>query len=140
MAIRRKVKASTVVEMSYMMGVVMLMWMVVLFTLFYYYDKLILSGAAYETVVVGSEMMHEEEQVDATQLETFFRERIRGKLIFMPSASAEAKIDKNKIVLEVRARNKGLNIFVVRKMAVTTPEEKIRAIRTTKEVIEELQE
>ena len=52
MVMRRKVKASTVVEMSYMMGVVMLMWMVVLFTLFYYYDKLILSGAAYETVVV----------------------------------------------------------------------------------------
>ena len=140
MLIERKVKASTVIEMSYMMGVVMMTWMVVLFTLFYYYDKLILSGAVYETVVVGSEMLHEEETVEEAQLESFFQKRMKGKLIFMPSANAEAKINENEIVLEVRARNKGLNIYVVRKMAVTTPEKRIREIRATKEIIEGLQE
>lgn len=138
MWIKRSVKASAVVEMTYMMGIIMLMWIAILYAFFYYYDKVILSGAAYETVVVGSEIAHEEGAVEPAYLEQLFQKRIRGKLIFMPYAETEVQVEKDGISLKIRAKGKGMKLLVERTMAVTTPERKIRAIRTAKEMIEEL--
>ena len=138
MWIEKKLKASAVVEMTYMMGVVMVMWVFILYGLFYYYDKLILSGAAYETAAVGSELIHEEEKIEELVLEKYLQERIRGKMIFMPYARANVIVKRDEIVVEAKAESKGLKLVVVRRMAVTTPEQKIRAIRTAKEMIEEM--
>lgn len=138
MWIEKRLKASAVIEMTYMMGVVMFMWVLIIYGLFYYYDKLILSGAAYETAAVGSELIHEEEKIEELVLEKYFQERIRGKMIFMPYASANVKVKMDEIVIEAKAESKGLKLVVARRMAITSPEQKIRAIRTAKEIIEEM--
>ena len=138
MWIEKRLKASAVIEMTYMMGVVMFMWVLIIYGLFYYYDKLILSGAAYETAAVGSELIHEEEKIEELVLEKYFQERIRGKMIFMPYARVNVKVKRNEIVIEAKAASKGLKLVVVRRMAITSPEQKIRAIRTAKEIIEEM--
>ena len=83
----RTVRASTVVEMAYLMPLVLMVWMLVIFGLFYYHDKTILMGAAYETVIVGSEILYGMEEFPQEEMENYFRERIRGKLMFYGQVS-----------------------------------------------------
>lgn len=122
-------RASTVVEMAYLMPVVLLVWMLVIFALFYYHDKNILSGAAYETAVVGSEMIHEEGELQEERITQYFQSRIRGKLLFFGGAFSEIDADEEKICVKTEAISKGLHLSIEKSMAVTEPEKKIRGKR-----------
>ena len=52
-------KASTVVEMAYLMPVVLLTWILVIFSLFHFHDKSVIAGAAYESAIVGAELWND---------------------------------------------------------------------------------
>ena len=73
---RRTCKASTVVEMAYLMPVVLLCWMLVVFALFFYHDKSVIAGAAYESAVMGTELWAEETGYRSAKIEDYFREII----------------------------------------------------------------
>lgn len=45
------VSGSTVVEMSYIMPLILLMFVLIIHTVFYFYDRAVLNGAAAETAV-----------------------------------------------------------------------------------------
>lgn len=122
----RKYRASTIVEMAYLMPVVLMVWMLVIFALFYYHDKNILSGAAYETAVVGSELAHEEEEVQEGRVIQYFQGRIKGKMLFFRGASVEVQSSDDRIQIKASASAKGLRVSVERSAAVTEPEEEIR--------------
>ena len=93
----RTVRASTVVEMAYLMPLVLMVWMLVIFGLFYYHDKTILMGAAYETVIVGSEILYGMEEFPQEEMENYFRERIRGKLMFYGQVSVNVYEEQQRI-------------------------------------------
>ena len=44
------------VEMSYLIPIILALFLTVIYTTFYYHDKIILFGAAGETAAVGAEM------------------------------------------------------------------------------------
>lgn len=142
-----KCRASTVVEMAYLMPVVLLMWMLVIFALFYYHDKNIISGAAYETAVAGSEWYHEQKHIQENgkeggeedqelseeKLVAYFQKRIRGKMIFFGQASVEIEKTDQRILVKAEAGKRRMAITVEKGAALTVPEEEIRKIRVLKQ-------
>ena len=133
--VRRMCRASTVVEMAYLMPVVLLMWILVIYGILLFHDKVILSGAAYETAVVGSEQMHEEE-ITKNELEEYFQKRINRKLLFFGSATAQIEIEENRITVSCKASKKGMSVNVVQGASITCPEKNIRRISMIKDGLE----
>lgn len=134
--VRRKCRGSTVVEMAYLMPVVLLTWMLIIFALFYYHDKNILAGAAYEAAVAGSEFLHEENEEMTEKIESYFQNRLNGKMLFFGDAEIEVLTSEKEVVVRARASSKGLVAEVEKRAAVTEPERKIRKIRKLKEKME----
>lgn len=131
------VNGSTVVEAAYLFPLIMIVWMLILFALFYYHDKNILAGAAYETVVVGSELAHENE-IPEGRLSRYFQERIQGKLIFFGGASVVVNADQNCIEVSAKASAKNMSLAIEKRAAVTEPEKKIRKFRIAGQRLEGL--
>ena len=130
-------RASTVVEIAYLMTVILGVWMVVIFGLFYYHDKSILMGAAYETAVVGSEVLRGLEKLPEEEMEEYFRNRIRGKLLFYGQVSVDVYENEQQIIAEASAMAKGMKVHARGSAQVTDPEKKIRKVRVLRQNIEE---
>lgn len=133
--VRRMCSASTVVEMAYLMPVVLLMWILVIYGILLFHDKVILSGAAYETAVVGSEQIHEEE-ITKNELEDYFQKRINRKLLFLGSATVQIEIEENRITVSCKASKKGMSVNVVQGASITYPEKNVRRISMIKDGLE----
>ena len=136
--VRRTCKASTVVEMAYLMPVVLFCWMLVVFALFYYHDKSVIAGAAYEAAVVGTELWAEETEYRSAEIEDYFRERIEGKLLFFRTIEVRIMVDQEKVQVEAAAVKYLMMLRVEEKAAVTEPEKKVRDIMILKETVEDV--
>lgn len=120
------------VEMSFLMPIVLLLIMNSIFGVFYFHDKNILMGAAYETVVVGSTKAREKEGASAAELEEMFRERTEGKCILFDSVAAAAAVSDDEIEIQATGTGRGMTVRIIKRMAVTRPEDKIRDVRRLK--------
>lgn len=138
--VRKECKASTIVEMAYLMPVILLMWMLVIFALFYYHDKTLVVGAAYETVVVGSEWYENVDEVEADRVGKYFQDRIRGKLLFFSYISLNVDVDGDLLVIDAGARKRGMRIQVIQKAEIRNPEKEIRRIQIIKNGLEDLKD
>ena len=107
------VSGSTVVEISYIMPLILLMFVLIIHTVFYFYDRAVLNGAAAETAVLGAEL-ERRHGAEEENLKEFFEERTSGKLILMTDPSVAI----TRTELEVRQR-----------AVIVNPEEKIRWIK-----------
>lgn len=134
---RRTCKASTVVEMAYLMPVVLLCWMLVVFALFYYHDKSVIAGAAYESAVMGTELWAEETGYRSAKIEDYFRERINGKLLFYRNVEVRIMVDQAEIRVEAEAVKYLMMLHVEEQAAVTEPEKVVRDMVILKETIED---
>ena len=67
------VSGSTVVEMSYIMPLILLMFVLIIHTVFYFYDRAVLNGAAAETAVLGAEL-ERRHGAEEENLKEFFEE------------------------------------------------------------------
>lgn len=54
---KRSFRGVITVEMSYLIPIVLIIFLLVVYTVFYYHDKNILIGAASETAVTGAQTM-----------------------------------------------------------------------------------
>lgn len=122
---RKRVRGSTVVEMAYIMPMFLLLFVLVVNTVFFFHDKVILNGAACETAVLGSQRarLKEKEKID---LEGFFMERIKGKLVRMTDVSVSVSGGDKEVTVEVRAKRGGMSMSVCQKAVTARPEEMIR--------------
>lgn len=125
----KSVKASTTVELAYMMPVVFLSCIAVIYITFYMHDKNILIGAAYETAVVGTQKVRWEEPELNGQLQQLFQERTKGKFLFFSSAEAEIELDEKTVIVRASAIKKRMKISAEERATVTDPEKYIRDIR-----------
>lgn len=132
----KKYKGTAMIEMAYMMPVILFTWMMIIFLLFYYHDKNILSGAAYETAVVGSEIFHEEEEVDPGILGTYFQKRIHNKLLYFAGADVAVKTNDKEIRVQVNAQGKRLKVSLEQRAYLTIPEKQIRKVKVWKDRVE----
>lgn len=121
----KKVRGSTVVEMAYIMPLFLLLFVLVINTVFFFHDKVIMNGAACETAVLGAQMARLKEK-EETDLEGFFMERIKGKLIRMTDVSVSVSEGEEEITVEAGAKRGGMSMSVCQKAVTAKPEEMIR--------------
>lgn len=117
------------VEMSYLIPVILLIFLLVIYTVFYYHDKNILIGAAGETAVVGVQMERRPDKKGQTDLVEFFQERIRGKLVFFSGIQVSVDISKKWVEVDAYAKRGKMCIHIFQKAVVTEPEKAIRRKR-----------
>lgn len=122
-------QGSLTVEAACLMPLVGLILVSSILLLFYFHDKNIISSCAYETAVVGSTKAREKEGVEASLLNQAFQERIQGKCIFFPGASADIQVGEDKITVTASASRRYIRLQIVQRAAVTEPEDYIRRIR-----------
>lgn len=127
-------KGSMTVEMSFLMPILLMLIMSAIFASFYFHDKNILAGAAYETAVVGSTKMREKKKITDSEMKELFRERVGKKCILFAGSSAEISIGKQDICVTASAQKGRFSVSVMKKAAVTEPEEYIRNLRRLKEI------
>lgn len=125
----KTLKASLMVETAYIMPVIFLSFILGLYMLFYFHDKNILLGAGYETVVVGSEKMKWNDENVEREMEKFFRDRVRGKMIFFSMPQVTVKCEKDKVSVIASARKRRMALQVRQEKTVTVPEKYIRKKR-----------
>lgn len=133
----KRYRGTAIIEMTYIMPLVIFVWIGIIFMLFYFHDKNILTGAAYETAVVGSELYHSEEKVERQRVENYFQKRIDNKLLFFSGAEVEVKTDSHKIYVSVRADEKKMKVLVKSRAELSIPERDVRRIKVWKDRIEE---
>ena len=121
----KKVRGSTVVEMAYIMPLFLLLFVLVINTVFFFHDKVILNGAACETAVVGAQRARLKEK-EGTDLEGFFMERVKGKLIRMTDVSVSISEDDGEVKVEARAKRGRMSMSVCQEAVTSRPEEMIR--------------
>ena len=121
------VSGSTVVEMSYIMPLILLMFVLIIHTVFYFYDRAVLNGAAAETAVLGAEL--ERRHGAEENLKEFFEERTSGKLILMTDPSVAITRTDNKIQVTAMVQKGRFELEVRQRAVIVNPEEKIRWIK-----------
>lgn len=117
------------VEMSYLIPVVLLIFLLVIYTVFYYHDKNILIGAAGETAVAGVQMERRPDKKGQTDLVEFFQERIRGKLVFFSGIQVSVDVSKKWVEVDAYAKRGKMQAHIFQKAAVSEPEKAIRRKR-----------
>lgn len=122
----RYVKASFLVETAAIFPVIYFVLAASIYMFFYYHDKMILTGTAYETAAVGSEKMRLLNKPDEGELEQYFQERLRGKMIFFAGAIAQIDLSGERISVEAEAYRKHMCLRVKGSMKVTEPEFRLR--------------
>lgn len=123
-----EVRGSITIEMAYILPVVLMIFLLVVYTVFYYHDKNILNGAAAETAVVGAQMARQKGKEDV-DLQSFFRERVNGKLVLLRLSGVETNQDKKSIEVSVHAGKGWMRVSVLQKAVIPKPEDKIRKKR-----------
>ena len=71
---KKNQNGSFTIEASFVVPIILMVFMASVYIIFYFHDKNILSGAAYETAVVGSERKSYKKE----ELEAYFRRRINS--------------------------------------------------------------
>lgn len=72
---KKNQNGSFTIEASFVVPIILMVFMASVYIIFYFHDKNILSGAAYETAVVGSERKSYKKE----ELEAYFRRNRKGK-------------------------------------------------------------
>lgn len=127
---KKEQNGSFTIEASFVVPIVLMVFMAGIYVIFYFHDKNILMGAVYETAVVGSERTECEEE----ELETYFRRRIKGKLLIFADVKEEIELKADTVRVLCRAKRKGMRIDCQSAMRRTNPEAYIRKIRKIKKI------
>lgn len=122
------------VEMSYLLPLVLLVFLMVIYAIFYYHDKNILIGAASETSVLGAQLERKPDTENADLTEVF-QERIQGKLIFFSGAQAAVNTTEKWVEIDVSARKGRMQLRIIQRAPCLEPEKKIRKKRMAEKAV-----
>ncbi|MBO5461093.1 MAG: pilus assembly protein [Ruminococcus sp.] len=126
---RKYVKGVLTVEMSYLIPLILSIILLIIYAVFYYHDKNILNGAAAETAVLCAQIERRPEGSSGEDLNSFFRERIAGKLIFFSDASMELEKTEDEAEVVVQAQKGRMTVHICRRASIVKPEDRIRKKR-----------
>jgi hypothetical protein len=111
--------------MAYVMPLIFLVFLIIVRTTFYYHDKSILDGMAYEAVTTAVQTARNPKAKEA-DVETFCRERIRGKLIYFSMPEVSVNVTDDEAETTISATRGKMCIRVTRQVKIPHPEKKIR--------------
>lgn len=123
------------VEMSYLIPMVLIVFLLIIYTVFYYHDKNILIEPASETAAVGAQIERRPDKKGQISLEEFYQERIRGKLIFFSGVQVSAGISGKRVEIDAYASRRKMQIHVHQRAAITEPEKAVRRKRLIENII-----
>lgn len=126
---RKGFRGVITVEMSYLIPIVLLVFLLVVYAIFYYHDKNILIGAASETATVGTQMERRPDKSGQIGLEEFYQERIGGKLIFFSRVQVSVNVSRKWVEIDAYANRRNMRVHILQKAAITEPEKAIRRKR-----------
>ncbi len=115
----------SILEMAYVMPLIFLVFLIIVRTTFYYHDKSILDGMAYEAVTTAVQTARNPRAKEA-DVETFCRERIRGKLIYFSMPEVSVNVTDDEAETTISATRGKMCIRVKRQVKIPHPEKKIR--------------
>ena len=127
---KKYLNASSVIEMSYIMPLFLFLFVIIIHTVFYYHDKAVIYGAAGETAAAGAQAERKKES--GYDLESFFRERVKGKLIYLRDTDVSVGETSEEITVSVSAQRGALKGDACQKARIVRPEQKIRRMRWIK--------
>ncbi len=125
---QRGLKGVITVELSYLLPMILMIFLMVVYVTFYYHDKNILIGAASETAVVGAQLERKPDENGKTDLSGFYQERIRGKLILFSGAQASVNITRKWVEVSAYAERGKMRLNVVQRAPLADPETAIRRL------------
>lgn len=122
---KKDVKGSITIEAAVIVPIIMGVFIVITWILFYYHDKNVIAAVSHETVV----MMSKKDEIEAEQVESYFQNGIRGKLLMFVWVDTDIQMDSAEIHIVSTSRKNGMRLCVEMKMKRTEPEKYIRNIR-----------
>ena len=123
---KRELKGSAVVEMSYIIPMILFLFVMIIHAVFYYHDKAVLNGAAGETAVLGAQTARR--KGTEYDLEEFFYIRTEGKLIYMTDPDVSVEEDEESVTVKASAARSFMRLSIYQRALIVKPEEKIRLL------------
>ena len=123
---KRELKGSAVVEMSYIIPMILFLFVMIIHAVFYYHDKAVLNGAAGETAVLGAQTARR--KGTEYDLEEFFYNRTEGKLIYMTDPDVSVEEDEESVTVKASAARSFMRLSIYQRALIVKPEEKIRLL------------
>lgn len=123
---KRELKGSAVVEMSYIIPMILFLFVMIIHAVFYYHDKAVLNGAAGETAVLGAQTARR--KGTEYDLEEFFHNRTDGKLIYMTDPDVSVEEDEESVTVKASAARSFMRLSIYQRALIVKPEEKIRLL------------
>ena len=121
---RKCVNGSSVVEMAYIMPLFLGLFVILIHAVFYYHDKAVINGAAAETAVLGAQA--DRNAIADYDLEGFFYDRTKGKLIYMRSIDVSVKLGEETVTVTAEAKRSIMRLTICQRAVIARPEKKIR--------------
>lgn len=118
------VNGSSVVEMAYIMPLFLGLFVILIHAVFYYHDKAVINGAAAETAVLGAQA--DRNAIADYDLEGFFYDRTKGKLIYMRSIDVSVKLGEETVTVTAEAKRSIMRLTICQRAVIARPEKKIR--------------
>lgn len=123
---KRELKGSAVVEMSYIIPMILFLFVMIIHAVFYYHDKAVLNGAAGETAVLGAQTARR--KGTEYDLEEFFHNRTEGKLIYMTDPDVSVEEYEESVTVKASAARSFMRLSIYQRALIVKPEEKIRLL------------
>lgn len=123
---KKELKGSAVVEMSYIIPMILVLFVMIIHAVFYYHDKAVLNGAAGETAVLGAQTARR--KGTEYDLEEFFHNRTEGKLIYMTDPDVSVEEDEESVTVKASAARSFMRLSIYQRALIVKPEEKIRLL------------
>lgn len=123
---KRELKGSAVVEMSYIIPMILFLFVMIIHAVFYYHDKSVLNGAAGETAVLGAQTARR--KGTEYDLEEFFHNRTEGKLIYMTDPDVSVEENEESVTVKASAARSFMRLSIYQRALIVKPEEKIRLL------------
>lgn len=123
---KRELKGSAVLEMSYIIPMILFLFVMIIHAVFYYHDKAVLNGAAGETAVLGAQTARR--KGTEYDLEEFFHNRTEGKLIYMTDPDVSVEEDEESVTVKASAARSFMRLSIYQIALIVKPEEKIRLL------------
>jgi hypothetical protein len=127
---RKNLHGSFTLEASFIIPIILSIFIAVLYVLFYYHDKNVLLGTVHETAAYGAYM----EMPDEDEVENYFISRIRGKMLLLTNVENEITDDGDEVVITCNASKSRMSLQVQCSVKRTNPEKYIRNIRKVKKL------
>ena len=121
---KRELKGSAVVEMSYIIPMILFLFVMIIHAVFYYHDKAVLNGAAGETAVLGAQTARR--KGTEYDLEEFFHNRTEGKLIYMTDIDISVSETDEEVTVTADAQRSFMKLKISQKALIVKPEKNIR--------------